>query len=133
MSKKSVYDVLLQRSITGLMNISQSVETTKVKLTLKEKDYPVVLPVSSEQLLRVVVRTSDKGNLKIKATLNKSIKRLVAVVVRQAQENMQLFNDGMTDYTTVKPSLWKAYGRKAQADIRSRVIRAALQNYNWTK
>lgn len=133
MSKKSIYDVLLQRSITGLMNISQSVESTKVKLTLKDKDYPVVLPVSSDRLLRVVVRTSDKGNLKIKATLDKSIKRLVAVVVRQAQENMQMFNDGMTDYTTVKPSLWKAYGRKAQADLRSRIIRASLQNFNWTK
>lgn len=132
MSKKSAYDVLLQRSITGLLNISQSVESTEVKLSVKEKDYPVVLPISADRLLRVVVRTSDKGNLKIKATLDKSIKRLVAVVVRQAQENMSMFNDGMSDYSKVKPSLWKAYGRKAQADIRSRIIRAALNNHNWS-
>lgn len=133
MSKKSVYDVLLQRTLTSLLNLSQADIETNVTVTVGSAPYTFSLPVEKDKLLRVVVRVSDKGNLKIKATLDRSIKRLLANLVSLAKENMVSSNDGPTDYSKVKDKLWKAYSKKAQAELRSKIIRAALVDFKWSK
>jgi hypothetical protein len=134
MSKnKSVYDILLQRTITSLLNLSQAHVETKASVTIKTVAYVFSLPIEKEKLLRVVVRVSDKGNLKIKASLDKSIKRLITCLVKQAHESMVSSNDGLRDFSTVKPKLWKAYCKKAEAELRSKIIRDALTRFNWNK
>lgn len=133
MSKKSVYDVLLQRTLTSLLNLSQADNETNVTVTVGTAPYTFSLPIEKDKLLRVVVRVSDKGNLKIKATLDRSIKRLLANLVLLAKENMVSSNDGPSDYSKVKDKLWKAYSKKAQAELRNKIIRAALVDFKWSK
>lgn len=133
MSKKSVYDVLLQRTLTSLLNLSQADIETRVVVKVDTTPYTFSLPIEKDKLLRVVVRVSDKGNLKIKATLDRSIKRLLANLVYLAKDNMVSSNDGPSDYSCVKDKLWKAYCRKAQAELRSKIIRDALVDFKWSK
>ncbi|AXG66697.1 hypothetical protein JA13_294 [Dickeya phage vB_DsoM_JA13] len=134
MSKnKSVYDVLLQRTLSSLLNLSQADTATKVSITVAGNAYKFSLPFEKEKVLRVVVRVSDKGNLKIKATLDKPVKRFISGLVAIAKDNMVSSNDGLRDFTKVKDKLWKAYVKKAEAELRSKIIRSALASYQWTK
>lgn len=133
MSKKSVYDVLLQRTLTSLLNMSQADTATQISIRVADVPYKFSLPVEKEKLLKVFVRTSDKGNLKIKATLDKSVKRFISGLVHVAKDNMISSNDGMRDFSKVKDKLWKAYCKKAEAELRSKIIRAALVDFKWSK
>lgn len=134
MSKnKSVYDVLLQRTLSRLLNLSQALHTAKVTIQVSKVPYKLLLPTAQENLVRVIVRVSDKGNIKIKATLNKQIKTLIGVEVRNAMDEMIHSNDSPADYSKVKAKLWKLYRRKVTTDLSSRIIRSSLSTFNWNK
>lgn len=132
MSKNNISDVLLQRTLSRLLNVSQTLYVTKVNITINKVPYVLYLPVKQTEAMKVQIFSNDKGNLKIKASLNKNIKNLIDAELRNARNEMISYNDSIADYSGVANKRWKQVLREVGIDLRKRILRSLLSSYKWT-
>lgn len=127
MSKnKSLNDVLLQRSLVGLMHLAPSgTETCTVIVKHDSRVTPLTLPTTIEKLLVVRTEVGDEGKLKITVKLSDEIKKVIDSEIYKAKETLIVANDGMSDYSKTKDRVWKHYIKKTRRSLRSMIAEAA--------
>lgn len=135
MSKKiksllEVEKVLFSSTLANMLNATSKKENSSdIKIDFNDTTYLVNFPVPPKKVLDCKVRVSDKGNIKLKASLNKKVKKQIDAAIALVVLNMKTGASGVTDYSSIKSNQWKALSKTTAVRIRTQIIARCLPEY----
>lgn len=135
MSKKiksllDVEKVMFSSTLANMLNATSKKENSAdIKIDFNGTTYLVNFPVSPKKVLECKVRVSDKGNIKLKASLNKKVKKQIDATIALVVLNMKTGASGVTDYSSIKTNQWKALSKTTAVRIRTQIIARCLPEY----